>query len=191
MREAPVVVAVWSVKGGVGVSSVAALLAIGQVERAEDVLLVDLDGDLPALLGLEDPTGAPGLAEWCAMSDPAPDALQRLEVEARSGLRIIPRGSGPFANSAAPLMTALASYRRQVIVDCGVIRSDDTMASDLILRADQSLLVARECYLTLRALREQTRSPWCHRAQGVASCTRSRRRRIGGYGSGYRGGGDR
>ena len=61
------VVAVWSVKGGVGVSSVAAMLAIAQAERAEPTVLVDLCGDVPAVLGIEDAdveNAAPGVAEW-------------------------------------------------------------------------------------------------------------------------------
>ena len=41
-------IAVWSVKGGVGVTSVAAMLAIAQIERAEPTVLVDLCGDLLA-----------------------------------------------------------------------------------------------------------------------------------------------
>lgn len=148
------VTAVWSVKGGVGVSSVAALLAIGQVERAEDVLLVDLCGDQPALLGLDEPMAGPGLGEWCAMSQPSPHALARLEIEARTGLHVVPRGTGPLAGDAAELVAALESSERTVVIDCGMIGNAVGFASAIVERANQSLLVTRECYLTLRAVRD-------------------------------------
>lgn len=148
------VVAVWSVKGGVGVSSVAALLAIGQVERAENVLLVDLCGDQPALLGLDEPMVGPGIAEWCAMSHPHSEALARLEIEARPGLRVLHRGTGPLTGDATELLAVVESSERKVIVDCGMVRSSSGTAAAIVQGATQSLLVTRECYLALRAVRE-------------------------------------
>jgi len=148
-----VVIAVWSVKGGVGVSSVAALLAVSQVEHAHDVVLVDLCGDLPALLGAEEERGRPGLVDWCELGDPRADALARLEHEARPGLTVIERGAGTFATDPSMLLEVLAASQRTVIVDCGVV-NDHGFAYELVSRVDTSLLVTRACYLNLRAIRE-------------------------------------
>lgn len=80
------VTACWSLKGGSGTTVVAAGLALSIQRRiGRPVLLVDLAGDLPAALGLPEPTG-PGVAEWLA-AGPAvpPDALARLEEPVAGG----------------------------------------------------------------------------------------------------------
>ena len=77
--------AVWSMKGGVGVSTVAAMLAIAQSERAHASVLVDLVGDVPALLGLPEAESL-GVTDWCATPDASSDALARIEQQARVDL---------------------------------------------------------------------------------------------------------
>nr|MBO2501138.1 hypothetical protein [Thermoanaerobacterales bacterium] len=55
-------VACWSVKGGVGTSVVAASLALLLArDAAPGAVLADLAGDAPAVLGLPEPAG-PGVA---------------------------------------------------------------------------------------------------------------------------------
>ena len=61
----------WSAKGGSGTTVFAAALALVMGQRRPTVL-VDLDGDAPATLGLAQPSG-PGVAEWLA--SPSADAL--------------------------------------------------------------------------------------------------------------------
>ena len=59
-------IACWSVKGGVGTTVVAAALASSLAHLYADVggsLLVDLAGDMPTALGLPEP-GDPGLTGW-------------------------------------------------------------------------------------------------------------------------------
>ena len=56
----------WSVKGGSGTTVVAATLALS---CPTDSLLVDLDGELPAVLGLPEPAGQ-GVADWLASDAP-------------------------------------------------------------------------------------------------------------------------
>jgi len=59
-------VACWSVKGGVGTTVVAASLALLLARRVgPGVVLADLAGDGPAVLGLPEPD-SPGLAGWLA-----------------------------------------------------------------------------------------------------------------------------
>lgn len=152
--------ACWSLKGGAGTSVVSAGLAIvlGR-RRSGPVLLVDLAGDQPAVLGVPEPSG-PGLGEWVAAGSAAPpDALARLEVPVAPGLSLLPRGRGPL--DAAPpdlLVQLLATGSRSVVVDCGTL--DPWQAPHLGQRvaaeATRSLLVTRSCYL---ALRRAARSP--------------------------------
>ncbi|HEX7443198.1 MAG TPA: hypothetical protein VF320_04895 [Acidimicrobiales bacterium] len=150
-------VALWSVKGGSGTSVVSAALALVLARRSvEGALLVDLAGDLPAVLGLPEPSG-PGLGGWFAAGPDVPqDGLSRLEVPAADGLTLIPRGSGalgPFDRAEA-LAAGLALESRSVVIDGGLIDpaqpAGDGAASALIAGAEQSLLVTRPCYLALR-----------------------------------------
>ncbi|MGH9188072.1 MAG: hypothetical protein ACRD0U_20060 [Acidimicrobiales bacterium] len=117
-------------------------------------LVVDLAGDVPAVLGTNDPVG-PGLADWLAApGDPAADGLEGIECVAGPGLRLIGRGSGPLEPARADLLAALlATDPGPVVVDCGQVGGavDDTdVALTLAASADQSLLVLRSCFLALR-----------------------------------------
>lgn len=147
-------IAVWSVKGGVGVTSVAAMLAISQSENAHETLLVDLCGDAPALLGIAEPTG-PGLVDWCSLASPTPDGLARIEIDVKVGLRLLPRGEGDFPPTAPALVQALAQPGRRVIVDCGLVRSSG-LRRQLMLDSAERLLVLRPCYLNLKHAQRET-----------------------------------
>ena len=63
----------WAAKGGSGTTVVAAALALTSARHA---LLVDLDGELPAALGLPEPD-RPGVVDWLS-SDAPPDHLHDL-----------------------------------------------------------------------------------------------------------------
>lgn len=143
-------VAVWSSKAGVGVSSVAAMLAIAGAEHGQDTLLVDLGGDAPALFGIDEPTG-PGVAEWSSVGGRDPKALQRIETPVRPGLGLVHRGSGDLGSDAGALIQALESSKRSVVIDAG--RAAEPLAAELVGACEQRLLVVRLCYLTLRAAR--------------------------------------
>lgn len=144
------VVAVWSVKGGVGVTSVAGLLAIGQAERAEETVLVDLCGDVPLVLGCDDQPVSPGISEWAALENPSAQALDRIKINARISLDYVPLGAEPLAN-LEPLVPTLRGGA-MAIVDCGVVVDPSSPIGQVVANADQSILVARECFLTLRAV---------------------------------------
>ena len=158
----------WSPKGGVGVSVVAAALAVakaegGPAEPPDDrppspsgahVLLVDTCGDLPSVLGIARPSG-PGLREWAATSERDAAALLRLTVPVVDGLRLLPAGDGPplHEDSVAAVVDALRSTGLEVVVDIGVVRrcgAVDPLVS-LVAAADHSIMVVRPCYLALRA----------------------------------------
>jgi MinD-like ATPase involved in chromosome partitioning or flagellar assembly len=142
--------ACWSVKGGSGTTVVAAALALVLAESSsEGVLLVDVAGDLPAVLGLKEPEG-PGLADWLAAEEVSHDALGRLLVEVAPGVQLLPwQGrSGPPAHDPERLLAALARERRKIVVDCG--SSGSPLAMGLAASAAVSLLVLRPCFLGLR-----------------------------------------
>jgi MinD-like ATPase involved in chromosome partitioning or flagellar assembly len=142
----------WSVKGGVGVTVVAATLAVLLGRRTPGgSLLADLGGDAPAALGLPEP-GSPGLADWLAGGTVVPvDALGRLEIEVTPGVGLLPRGPGNLAADRADVLAAqLAGCPRPVVVDCGTGGASGAVTTSLIRCAQRSVLVTRPCYLALR-----------------------------------------
>ena len=141
-------VACWSVKGGVGTTVVAASLALLLARRGPGAVLADLAGDAPAVLGLPEPD-TPGLAGWLAAGDAVPaDGLARLEVEASPSLGLLPRGPGPLVpGRAAVLASLLDRGLRPVVVDCGTA---ERVAAAVVGGAQRSILVIRPCYLALR-----------------------------------------
>lgn len=146
--------AFWSPKGGSGTSVTAAAVAIQAARVRGPVRLVDLRGDLPAVLGLgADP--ATGVADWLAAGPTAPtDALDRLGVEVVPGLSLVPRGrtrgvlAPPAAAEAGAALGVALRDGPLTVVDVGV--PDSPVARALVEVADMSLPVLRECYLALR-----------------------------------------
>ncbi|MCX7621403.1 MAG: hypothetical protein N2037_11235 [Acidimicrobiales bacterium] len=151
------VICCWSAKGGVGTTVVAAALALVASKRSErSVLLVDLVGDLPSVLGIPEPEG-PGIGDWLSAGEDVPaDGLARLEVAAVRGVSLLTRGTRPLAgNERAEVLCAVFDAEpRDVIVDCGCLwRSGDGDADvrrSIAARATHSLLVTRPCYVALR-----------------------------------------
>jgi hypothetical protein len=168
-----VLVACWSVKGGSGTSAAAAMLALalgrwscgsrsgprsGSDRGAS--LLVDLTGDLPAVLGLP-PSTMPGVSEWVHAAAEA-GALARLVQPAGDGLRFLGRGERPLRTgdgdrAGERFADALAGCRDVdagvTVADCGRLGSDAGVAAAVVAGASRSLLVLRPCYLAIgRAL---------------------------------------
>lgn len=145
-------VSCWSAKGGSGTTVISVALAL-VLARTSEVLLVDLAGDVPGALGLPEPD-SPGLTAWLAAGDDVGvEALERLEVPARPGLSVLPRGTGPLppgANRLEMLAAHLADGDRPVVVDCGLLERGPSAAVVVAGAATQSLLVTRACYLALR-----------------------------------------
>ncbi len=170
----------WSVKGGVGTSVVAASLGLllarppgpgsagfgrvgpgstglGAASHDAGVVLVDLAGDLPSVLGLSEPSG-PGIAEWLGTGPAVPaDGLRRIGVEVVDRLDLIARGQGALVaddRQIGALAEQLAADGRTVVVDCGRLSPADLSGSEpaclIAGAATHSLLVMRPCYLALR-----------------------------------------
>lgn len=144
-------IACWSAKGGVGTTVVAVSLASLLARTAGESLVADLAGDVPAVLGLPEPSG-PGLGDWLAAGDAVPaDALARLEIAGPAGVRVLPAGAaadGASAGRGDVLAALLAADARPVVADCGAMPSGARLA--VAAGATVSLLVLRPCYLALR-----------------------------------------
>lgn len=155
-------IACWSPKGGTGTTVVSCGLALVLARSrptAAGVLLADLSGDVPAVLGLPTPAG-PGLVDWLAAGPDVPgDALGRLEVEAGPGVRLLAWGGELTAGAATSvdgrergeeLAEALVGggRGRVVVADCGSAAGGAALA--VAAAAELSLLVLRPCYLALR-----------------------------------------
>lgn len=139
----------WSVKGGVGTTTVAAGLAISAASSAAGCLLVDLEGDLPKALGVPDPSG-PGVTGWSrAGGDVPPDALARIEQRLAPGLHLLPRGRGALDPSRMGMLAELLALdHRMVVVDAGRLDHEGDR-TPLTAGAARSVLVTRACYLAL------------------------------------------
>lgn len=161
-------VTVWSVKGGSGVTVVSAALASVVARREGSSTLVDLAGDQPAVLGLAEPD-SPGVHDWLGTGDGTATALGRLRLGVRDDLDLVPSGPVPSASHRWPadrvaaLVQALAEWSGPVVVDAGTSdpRRDgpDGPILDRLADAGTSLLVLRPCYLALRrAVARRTRA---------------------------------
>ncbi|MEO6987176.1 MAG: hypothetical protein ABI239_00835 [Aquihabitans sp.] len=143
-------IACWSVKGGVGTTAVAAAIAVSAAHHGP-VLAVDLAGDLPGCLGVAESVG-PGVSEWLAAgAEVPPDALHRMQDPVAVNLSLLARGRGPQpAHRARALVQLLAATGGTVVVDCGRLDGDHPVAVTVAAEADRSLLVTRLCFLGLR-----------------------------------------
>ena len=142
-------VACWSVKGGSGTTVVAATLALILARSSPSgAVAADLGGDLPAVLGMPEPTGS-GIADWLRADPDVPaDALRRLEVDAGQGLHVLPRGNGPMTTAGGERLASALGCPGQVVVDCS--SGSEPAGLALAASASLSLLVLRPCYLGLR-----------------------------------------
>ncbi len=134
----------WSAKGGSGTTVIAASLGLCSLNP---VTLIDLAGDLPAVLGIAEPAG-PGILEWL-QSDAPIERLSDITVAVTEGVALIPAGRGDRqqpSNRWPELLDALTTEEHRVIIDAGT-GQPPVAAHNLV---DRSLLVTRACYLALR-----------------------------------------
>jgi len=144
----------WAAKGGSGTTVVATALALTATPPS---LLVDLDGEIPAVLGMPAPD-RPGVADWLASDTPA-ERLGELFVEIGTGAWLLPwqpvgrhqhdlrlARTDRWNDLALWLAAFTRDHRAHVTVDAGTGRPPDA----LVAHADRTLLVTRPCYLALR-----------------------------------------
>ena len=106
----------WAAKGGSGTTLIAATLAL---TCRTDSLLVDLDGQLPMVLGLPQPPGQ-GATDWLA-SDAPPAALGRLTIDVDRSTRLLPVGNDPGEHDDDRWLQLVAWLASQgtVVIDAG------------------------------------------------------------------------
>jgi hypothetical protein len=145
----------WAAKGGSGTTVVATALALSSPRPS---LLVDLDGEIPAVLGLPEPD-RPGVAEWLS-SDASADHLAELLIDIGPRTWLLPWQNATYDSRHqyvddhgvrwALLGDWLHDWSNQwgcdVTVDIGTRMPPEPLAT----RSDRSLLVTRACYLSLR-----------------------------------------
>jgi hypothetical protein len=143
VRRSLMLTVCFAAKGGSGTTVVAAALATTGVGMT---VLVDLAGDLPAVLGLDEPDG-PGVGDWLVSDAPA-GQLDALAIRTGEHLRLVPTGRRIDAASARwAELCAWAGEHAHVIVDAGTGEPPAALAA----AADRLVLVTRPCYLGLRA----------------------------------------
>lgn len=137
-----------SPKGGNGTTVTAAAHALLSAHRNVRTVLIDLCGDIPAVLGMPEPHG-PGVNDWLSESSSAGSSgLVSHGVEAEPNLLVVPRGAR-FVEGE-PRWSSLAQFvddtPHHVVIDAGVA------ALPAVLRDSCATIatVVRPCYLTLR-----------------------------------------
>jgi hypothetical protein len=149
-----VLVSLWSLKGGVGCSVTAALLALNRARTEPGgVVLVDICRDQPLVLGCPAPD-TPGVVDWLSLAKSVPDGLGRLAVEVSPGLGLIWRGHGQLPSEADldGFVGQLGAHPGLVLVDAGCVLGSSPraeLARRLAAQATRSILVTRACYLAL------------------------------------------
>jgi hypothetical protein len=132
-----------SPKGGQGCTTVTAALAVIE----PDALVIDVGGDLPALLGLPEPAGL-GVCDLLADTQPIDLAALDTITVTTDTIRLVPAGQTPASEVRAGRWTELANVvarqRRTVFLDAGT----NTVAASV--PADRRLLMVRACSLALR-----------------------------------------
>lgn len=152
------VVALWSAKGGAGVTVCAVGAGLAAARAGVDTLVVDARGDVPAACGVAEPTH--GIWDWAASPSPTPAALGRIERRLVGRLSLLgagestPRSSG--GGAVAILARLLLDEPRQVVVDLGRLTGDvdapEVHLADRLRDGGASMfLVTRACYLGLRS----------------------------------------
>ena len=137
------ITAVYATKGGQGVTTTAAALAILTARTGARTLLVDTAHDQPAILGLPEPTG-PGLGDY--LQPASRTTLAQITTPVAENLDLIHRGDTElvFATHTYGQLTSGLGHYDQVIIDT------HNAAYAWTLHADRRLLVTRPCYLALR-----------------------------------------
>lgn len=151
----------YAAKGGQGTTVTAAALAL-IAARTQRTLLIDAAGDLPAVLGIPEPSG-PGLGELIEAihADKAdPEHIDNATVEITPKLRLLHRGKGELHQAS---VSAVVEYLRTrdmpVIVDAGTV-TDTSPSIRFVIDPHKAILVTRACYIALkRAVALQTPSP--------------------------------
>lgn len=138
----------WSPKGGSGTTVVASTIALW---HEGPHTLIDLAGDLPAVLGLND--GGQGIFDVLANATSL-SVLHEVSIAIDERHSLIRRGGEQAVpperwHELALHLSSTGSYT----IDAGTLTSANDVPMPLLQQADQRLMVLRPCYLALRRAR--------------------------------------
>ncbi len=137
-----------SSKGGNGTTVTASSFALLSAQRGTPTILIDLCGDVPAAIGLAEPSG-PGINDWLNESNLQSFAAFLSEFSpADDNLIVVHRGS-PFVEGEprwAEFADALRTVSNNVVIDAGTTFVPDQVRLALTC----TTLVTKACYLSLR-----------------------------------------
>ena len=139
------ITALYATKGGQGVTTTTAALALLTAQTGHRTLLIDTGHDLPAALGLEcGNTNQPGLADY--LEPASRTTVADITTPVAENLDIISRGATPivFSTHTYGLLTSGLGHYDHVIIDT----TDNAYA--WTLHVDHRVLTTRPCYLALR-----------------------------------------
>lgn len=137
--------ACWSVKGGSGTTVFASALALSLAERHGNATLIDINGDVPSVLGMAEPAGT-GIRDWLAQSRRDAQDLLQLRITATSRLHVIPVGSATTFDAHALDDMVASLPNEHVVVDFGLLQPPHSVR----VAARGDWLIVRPCYLALR-----------------------------------------
>jgi hypothetical protein len=147
------VILCWAAKGGSGTTVIACAFALG-APRSRATTLIDLRGDCPTALGMDEPSG-PGVVDWLASPTATAVDLDRLAITIRDETRLIPRGDGDPAVDRWSLLANAVGTSANVFIDAGT----GCPPAALHDAADQSLLITRPCFLAIRRAQQLSIRP--------------------------------
>ena len=137
-----------SSKGGSGTTVTASSCALQSAQLHGSAVLIDLCGDVPAALGMSEPSSE-GINEWLAENQTADgEALILLGTTIDTGLIVIHRGNKFVEGQPrwADLAAVIQRLPMPVFIDAGSAYLPD----EIRMVAHNVFLVTRACYLSLR-----------------------------------------
>lgn len=145
-------------KGGVGVSVVAAAVAV-HLSKFDAVTVVDLCGDQQWILGVDPERLGHGVFDWLSADESvSADALENLAVDVTPSLRLLPAGDLALEPKVSPArLGALVSHLSSagpVVADVGVVGGEVSGVRPMLCATgDRTTLVVRACYMALQRAR--------------------------------------
>jgi CO dehydrogenase nickel-insertion accessory protein CooC1 len=137
-----------SPKGGNCTTVTATAYALLLAARGTPTLLIDLCGDIPAALGMAEPT-TPGINDWLSEhSTSDAQALVTMGTTFDTGLIVLHRGSSFVEGQPRwpDLARAIAASPINVVIDAGISFIPD----ELRHAVSHITMVVKPCYLSLR-----------------------------------------
>jgi hypothetical protein len=137
-----------SPKGGNCTTVTTAAFALMSAARGINTVLFDLCGDIPATLGMVEPS-SPGINDWLSENNEGDDeSLVKMGTPLLNGLVVVHRGSKFVEGQPRwqQLAEAIRTLPHTSIIDAGITFVPEEVRQSV----DSVTMVTRPCYLSLR-----------------------------------------